>query len=55
MGIRILPVFRGYTVDFRLREFRRVPKDHGMNIEFIPFDSPKGQTLLAALARASKA
>ena len=42
-----LPVFRGYTVDIRLREFRRVA--WGKRLEFIPFDSPKGRRLLRRL------
>lgn len=45
-----LPKFKGYTVDFRLREFRRV----GYNpptIEFIPFDSFEGMGLLAEIIR----
>ena len=43
--VRKLPTFRGYTVDLRLKEFRRVPKGHG-RIEFVPFDSEKGDELL---------
>jgi hypothetical protein len=47
----ILPVFRGYTVDERLHEFRKV--NHGSinespSIEFVAFDSPKGRRLLKA-------
>ena len=40
-----LPVFKGYTVDERLQEFRKV--EYGKTVEFIPFDSPKGQNLLS--------
>lgn len=40
-----LPVFKGYTVDERLQEFRKV--EYGKTVEFIPFDSPKGQQLLS--------
>lgn len=43
-GIRALPVFKGYTVDIRLREFRRVVP--GTGIEFIDFGSPEGDSLL---------
>jgi len=39
-----LPTYNGYTVDRRLRQFRRV--DHHTGIEFIEFDSDFGQTLL---------
>jgi len=43
-GIRALPVFRGYTVDIRLKEFRKVEKT---GFIIIPFDSEKGDELLA--------
>lgn len=39
-----LPKFKGYTVDERLKEFRKA--EYGKSIEFIPFVSPKGQELL---------
>jgi hypothetical protein len=42
-----LPTFNGYTVDVRLREFRRVDPEKG--IEVVPFDSPEGQHLIHAL------
>lgn len=43
----ILPTFKGYTVDMRLREFRRaIP---GVNLEFIQFDKPEGRKLLEEL------
>lgn len=44
-GVRILPEFNGYTVDVRLKQFRKVSSEP--NIEFIDFDSEKGKTLLA--------
>lgn len=44
--IRILPTFKGYTVDVRLREFRRIYKTKFP--VFIPFDSDEGDTLLCA-------
>jgi hypothetical protein len=47
---RRLPVFRGYTVDVRLREFRRV--EPGRRLVFVPFDSPRGRRLLTRLKRA---
>lgn len=42
--MRRLPVFKGYTVDFRVKEFRKII--YGKLPEFIPFDSPKGQKLI---------
>ncbi len=39
-----LPTFNGYTVDKRLRQFRKVNRETG--IEFIEFDSALGQELL---------
>jgi hypothetical protein len=41
--IRILPVFKGYTVDMRLQEFRKVPLKNLP--EFVPFLSNKGAKL----------
>jgi hypothetical protein len=41
MSVRILPTFKGYTVDMRLKEFRRAIPE--VTLEFIPFDSPDGQ------------
>ena len=46
---RRLPEFNGYTVDFRLREFRKVV--YGKSIEFIPFESRKGKKLLQKIER----
>ena len=43
-NLRKLDTFKGYTVDPRLREFRRLTL--GQMPEFIPFDSQKGQRLL---------
>jgi hypothetical protein len=42
--MRELPVFKGYTVDERLQEFRKM-----FPMEFIPFDSEKGKKLLAEM------
>jgi hypothetical protein len=42
-----LPTFKGYTVDMRLREFRKAAI--GEKIEFIPFDSPEGKKLFQEL------
>jgi hypothetical protein len=40
-----LPEFKGYTVDERLQQFRKVDRDEP-SIEFVDFDSKKGQELL---------
>lgn len=42
--IRILPTIKGYTVDMRLKEFRKAI--WGQELEFIPFTSTKGRKLL---------
>ncbi len=42
-----LPTYRGYTIDKRLRQFRKVI--HGCQIEFIEFDSEEGKELLAEM------
>jgi hypothetical protein len=44
--VRKLPTFKGYTVDERLREFRKVEFEPERRIEFIPFDSEQGRELL---------
>jgi hypothetical protein len=46
-----LPTYKGYTIDERLREFRKVTYDKQGNpsIEFIPFESEKGKALLFAI------
>jgi hypothetical protein len=43
-GVRRLKTFKGYTVDLRLRQFRKVPLTKLP--EFIDFDSPQGQELV---------
>ncbi len=48
-GIRKLKEFRGYTVDLRLRQFRKCT--FGKRPEFIEFTSTKGQQLLALMHR----
>ena len=47
MSVTILPTFKGFTVDMRLKEFRRAIPD--VTLEFIPFNSPKGEKLLEEL------
>jgi hypothetical protein len=44
--MRRLPAWKGYTVDARLSEFRKVSLAGEPSIEFIPFDSPKGRKML---------
>lgn len=44
--MRRLPTWNGYTVDARLREFRKVCLAGKPSIEFIPFDSAKGRKIL---------
>ena len=41
--IRILPIFKGYTVDLRLQEFRKI--EFNRLPEFIPLLSDKGAHL----------
>ena len=47
MSVTILPTFKGYTVDIKLKEFRRAIPD--VTLEFIPFNSPKGEKMLEGL------
>lgn len=46
-----LPTYKDFTVDYRLRQFRRCPggwENHGA-IEFIDFKSKEGEQLLAEM------
>lgn len=43
--MKSLPIFRGYTVDVSLREFRKITESEMI---WVPFDSPKGQWLYKA-------
>ncbi|MCX6771366.1 MAG: hypothetical protein NTX79_04900 [Candidatus Micrarchaeota archaeon] len=43
--IVILPTFKGYTIDVRLGQFRKVSRENG--IEFLDFDEEEGDELLA--------
>lgn len=49
---RKLPEFEGYTVDARLKEFRKA--EYGKTMEFLPFDSMEGRKLLERMRRARK-
>lgn len=42
--LKRLPTFEGFTVDVRLREFRKVTSVS--ESEFVGFDSPEGDMLL---------
>lgn len=43
-----LPIFKGWTVDIKLRQFRRIKKQgpHFAGVEYVNFDSAKGDALL---------
>ena len=43
-GVATLSTFKGYTVDFRLQQFRKVSEEP--SIAFIDFPSDEGQALL---------
>lgn len=47
MSVTVLSTLKGYTVDMKLREFRRAILD--VTLEFIPFESPEGKKLLEEL------
>jgi len=47
MTVTVLPTFKGYTVDMRLKEFRRAIPD--VTLEFIPFNAPEGKKLFGEL------
>ena len=40
--VKELPKFKGYTVDERLKQFRKVDKDKP-SIDFVDFDSQENQ------------
>ena len=46
-GVRKLKEFKGYTVDLRLQQFRKL--SYGKQPQFIEFASPKGKKLLAQM------
>ena len=43
--VKELPKFKGYTVDKRLKQFRKVDMEK-LSIDFVEFDSEMGQELL---------
>ena len=44
-----LPTFKGYTVDKKLKQFRKAIHGENPQIEFIDFDSEEGEILLDEL------
>jgi len=46
-----LPTIKGYTVDYKLREFRKM--EYGKMPIFISFDSPKGEKLFNELDKSN--
>ena len=50
-GVRKLKEFKGYTVDLRVQQFRKLVhgKLFGDWLDFIEFASPKGKKLLAQM------
>ena len=54
--IRVLPLFKGYTVDARLKQFRRIRKQsHSFaGMEYLDFDTDKGDRLLTQYIRGFK-
>ena len=49
-GVRTLGMFDAYIVDFRLQQFRKVSKEHGL--QFVEFASDEGQALLIQMHEA---
>ena len=45
----ILPTFKGYTVDIRLEQFRKIKKNGGLI--FVDFTSQEGDELLAEFVK----
>ena len=43
--VKKLPEFKGYTVDERLKQFRKVDREKP-SIDFVDFNSEKGKKLL---------
>jgi len=43
--VKELPTFKGYTVDEKLKQFRKVDRSKP-SIDFVDFDSEEGQELL---------
>ena len=43
-----LPTFKGWTVDIRLKQLRKINPKAAGGIEFLDFDSEEGDRLIAA-------
>lgn len=41
-----LPIWKTWTIDSRLKQFRRVGRDGALGIEFVDFDSDDGKKLM---------
>jgi len=54
--MRILPVFKGYTVDVRLKQFRKIVKQSKFfaGIEYLDFDTDKGDVILTRYIKSLK-
>jgi len=48
--VKELPNFKGYTVDQRLKQFRKVDREKP-SIDFVDFDSEEGQKLLEEMEK----
>jgi len=51
--VKELPTFKGYTVDKRIKQFRKVDRNKP-SIDFVDFDSEEGQELLAEYEEAEE-
>jgi len=51
MSVKQLPIFKGYTVDVRLKQFRKIV---GQKIIFVEFESVKGEKLLSEYLKESE-
>lgn len=45
-----LPTFNGWTIDARLRQFRKVERGENPKIEFMDFDSEEGRALIEEMS-----
>jgi hypothetical protein len=54
--MRILPVYKGWTVDVRLKQFRKIVKQSKSfaGIEYLDFDTDKGDIILTRYIKSLK-
>ena len=54
--MRILPVYKGWTVDVRLKQFRKIVKQSKFfaGIEYLDFDTDKGDVILTRYIKSLK-